>query len=179
MAPPGLRSPGPGAPASGRTAAARDVVAPPAPGACALRAQGLRGTPYRLLAADVRENARLSREAVSRPLPLRCHDIAPRVAPFLCGLVREHEGRGRGASLSWFGLVPRVVVTDPGVARDVLANNFGHLEKPSFPALRLLAEGVAGLEGEKWVTPRRILNPAFHLKKLIGIDPLFFHSFPS
>ncbi|KAL6902211.1 hypothetical protein ACP4OV_005087 [Aristida adscensionis] len=145
----------------------------------ALRAQGLRGTPFRLLAGDVRESARLSREAwSSAPLPLRCHDIAPRVAPFLCGLVRQHghrSGGGRGrACLSWFGPVPRVTIADPGVARDVLSNKFGHFEKPNFPALtRLLADGVAGLEGDKWVKHRRILNPAFHLEKLKSMLPAF------
>ncbi|XP_034572052.1 cytochrome P450 CYP72A616 [Setaria viridis] len=137
----------------------------------ALRAQGLRGRPHSLLAGDLRENARLNREAWSRPLPLGCHDIAPRVAPFLCGVVREH---GRRACLCWFGPVPRVIVADPGLARDVLSNKFGHLEKPSFPALtRLLAEGVAGLEGEKWVRHRRILKPAFHLEKLKSMLPAF------
>ncbi|CAD6203500.1 unnamed protein product [Miscanthus lutarioriparius] len=130
----------------------------------ALRAQGLRGTPHRLLASDLRENARMNREAWSRPLPLRCHDIAPRVAPFLCRNVREH---GKQAWLLWFGPVPRVIVADPQVARDVLSNKFGHLEKPNFPALtKLLADDVAGLEGEKWVKHRRILNPAFHVEKL-------------
>jgi hypothetical protein len=138
------------------------VVAPPA---------GLRGTPYHLLAGDVRENARLIPEACSRPLPPRCHDIAPRVAPFLCRTVREHGGR---ACLSWFGPVPRVIVADPGVAGDVLSSKFGHLERPNFAALtRLLADGVAGLEGEKWVRHRRILNPAFHLEKLKVLMNIF------
>ncbi|CAN6301046.1 unnamed protein product [Urochloa humidicola] len=140
----------------------------------ALRAQGLRGTPYRLLAGDLREHARLCREAWSRPLPLRCHDVAPRVAPFLCRVVREHGTPRAACSLSWFGPVPRVIVADPGLARDVLNSKFGHLEKPSFPALtRLLAEGVAGLEGEKWVRHRRTLNPAFHLDRLKGMLPEF------
>ncbi|KAL6648218.1 hypothetical protein ACP70R_012442 [Stipagrostis hirtigluma subsp. patula] len=140
----------------------------------ALRAQGLRGTSHSLLAGDLRENARMNREAWSRPLPLRCHDIAPRVAPFLHGKVREHGGGRRRACLLWFGPVPRVVVADPGVARDVLSNKFGHFEKPNFPALtRLLADGVAGLEGDKWVRHRRILNPAFHLDKLKSMLPAF------
>lgn len=77
-------------------------------------------------------------------------------------------------------------MADPGVARNVLSNKLGHLEKPSVPALtRLLTEGVAGLEGEKWVRHRRILNPALHLDKLkvcirYGIEleqPLLFHLF--
>jgi cytochrome P450 len=43
----------------------------------------------------------------------------------------------------------------------------GHFEKLKFPVLsKLLADGVANYEGEKWAKHRRILNPAFHLEKL-------------
>ncbi|KQK08829.1 cytochrome P450 72A15 isoform X1 [Brachypodium distachyon] len=129
----------------------------------ALRAQGLRGTPYRFLVGDVNAYERQNKEARSRPMPLRCHDIAPHVAPFLHNAVREH---GK-TCISWFGPFPKVTISDPDVTKEVMSNKFGHFEKLKFPALsRLLAEGVATYEGEKWVKHRRILNPAFHLEKL-------------
>lgn len=56
----------------------------------ALRAQGLKGTRYRLFTGDVRENARLNREARTKPLPLGCHDIIPRVLPMLHKVVKEN-----------------------------------------------------------------------------------------
>jgi len=56
----------------------------------ALRAQGLRGTRYRLFTGDVRENARRNREARTKPLPLGCHDIIPRVQPMFHDLVKEN-----------------------------------------------------------------------------------------
>jgi hypothetical protein len=56
----------------------------------ALRAQGLRGTRYRLFIGDVAENGRLNREAASRPLPLGSHDVVPRVMPFFCNVLKEH-----------------------------------------------------------------------------------------
>jgi hypothetical protein len=129
----------------------------------ALRAQGLRGTSYRFLTGDFREYRRSKEEAWARPLPLRCHDIAGHVEPFIHGAVLEH---GK-TCFTWFGPVPRVTVVDPDLARDVMANKFGHFEKPKFPALtKLFSDGVANHEGEKWVKHRRILNPAFHLEKL-------------
>jgi hypothetical protein len=72
----------------------------------ALRAQGLRGRPHSLLAADVRENARVTREAWSRPLPLGCHDIAPRVVPFLCGVVCDSASTGGGRASAGSDLCP-------------------------------------------------------------------------
>ncbi|TVU35849.1 hypothetical protein EJB05_17756, partial [Eragrostis curvula] len=136
----------------------------------ALRAQGLRGTPYRFLTGDLKDYGRLSKEAWSKPLPLRCHDIAPRVMPFVYKLVQEH---GK-ACISWFGPTPKVTLYDPELIRDVMSNKFGHFEKLKFPALtKLLGEGVANHEGEKWVKHRRILNPAFHLEKLKRMLPAF------
>ncbi|BAH91201.1 cytochrome P450 CYP72A616 isoform X4 [Oryza sativa Japonica Group] len=136
----------------------------------ALRAQGLRGTRYRFLTGDLGEHGRLNREAWARPLPLRCHDIAPRVAPFLHSSVREH---GK-ACFSWFGPIPKVTIANPDLAKDVLSNKFGHLEKHKFQGLtKLLSDGVASHEGEKWVKHRRILNPAFHLEKLKRMLPAF------
>jgi len=136
----------------------------------ALRAQGLRGTSYRFLTGDLREYRRSKEEAWARPLPLRCHDIAGHVEPFIHGAVLEH---GK-TCFTWFGPVPRVTVVDPDLARDVMANKFGHFEKPKFPALtKLFSDGVANHEGEKWVKHRRILNPAFHLEKLKLMLPAF------
>ena len=97
----------------------------------ALRAQGLRGTSYRFLTGDLKDFYRMNQEAWSRPLPLRCHDIAPRVAPFLCNNIREH---GK-TSMSWFGPIPKVTIVDPDLAKDVLSNKFGHFEKLNFRAL--------------------------------------------
>lgn len=136
----------------------------------ALRAQGLRGTRYRLFTGDVAENARLNREARSKPLPLGSHDIIPRVLPMFCNAIKEH---GK-VSFTWFGPTPRVMIPDPELVKEILSNKFGHYGKPKSSRIgKLLAQGVVSLEGEKWAKHRRILNPAFHHEKIKRMLPVF------
>ncbi|TVU35855.1 hypothetical protein EJB05_17762, partial [Eragrostis curvula] len=136
----------------------------------ALRAQGLKGTRYRLFTGDVRENARIIREARKKPLPVGCHDIGPRVLPMFDMVGKEH---GK-VSFTWFGPTPRVMIADPELVREVLSNKFGHFGKLNSTRVgKLLANGVANHDGEKWAKHRRILNPAFHHEKIKRMLPVF------
>ncbi|XP_051225064.1 cytochrome P450 CYP72A616 [Lolium perenne] len=136
----------------------------------ALQAQGLRGTQYRLFTGDVPENARLNREARSKPLPLGSHDIIQRVQPMFSNVIKEN---GK-FSFTWFGPTPRVMIPDPELVREVLSNKFGHYGKQKSSRLgKLLANGLANHQGEKWAKHRRILNPAFHNEKIKRMLPVF------
>lgn len=126
---------------------------------------------YRLLCGDLIEEQRLRAAALARPVPVdRPHDFLPRVAPFLHRVLQEH---GK-LSFTWFGPTPRVLITDPELAREVLSNKCGDFVKSLLsPLSTLLVAGLVVLDGEKWVKHRRILNPAFHAEKLKGMLPAF------
>ncbi|KAJ1689729.1 hypothetical protein LUZ63_013884 [Rhynchospora breviuscula] len=134
-----------------------------------LRKQGLRGTVYRVLATDLRENIRLNKEACSMSMPL-LHDIIPRVSPLLHRTIKEYGKQ----SFTWFGPNPIVTIMDPELVREILSNKFGHFEKLKGGLMsRLLANGLLSHDGERWAKHRRILNPAFHVEKLKRMLPAF------
>ncbi|XP_038984948.1 cytochrome P450 CYP72A219-like isoform X3 [Phoenix dactylifera] len=137
-----------------------------------LREQGVRGNPYRILYGDTKDEIRAAKEAWSKPIALT-HHIAPRVAPFAYQTVQKY---GK-TSLVWIGTTPRVILWDPQTMREVLLDKLGQFQKPPFnPLVRLLARGVASLEGEEWAKRRRVITPAFHLEKLKGMVPAFLIS---
>ncbi|WOK91523.1 Cytochrome P450 [Canna indica] len=135
----------------------------------ALRAQGIKGTPYSFLRGDVAENVRLLRAARSKPMPLS-HDIAPRVFPLQHRAVEEY---GK-LSFTWLGPQPRLTIFDIDQVREVLSNKFGHYGKTRVNSLwRFFIGGLVTYEGDKWAKHRRILNPAFHVEKLKSMLPAF------
>lgn len=134
----------------------------------ALRAQGLDGTQYRFVLGDLKDNARMYKEAKAVSMPLS-HDILPRVFAFL-----YHSANLYGKNyFTWSGPVPRVIISDPEMVREVLSTKMSHFEKSTNPISKLLVTGLVDYEGEKWVKHRRIINPAFHLEKLKEMFPVF------
>ncbi|KAL0920909.1 hypothetical protein M5K25_007927 [Dendrobium thyrsiflorum] len=138
----------------------------------ALRAQGLRGSRYRIPNGDLKEDVRLVVEARRKPIPLS-HRITHRVVPYLHRAMDLYGG-GTKLSFSWIGPSPRVMILEPEIIREVLSTKFGHFEKPKgSPYGRFLALGVATYDGEKWAKHRRLINPAFHVEKLKVMIPAF------
>ena len=84
--------------------------------------------------------------------------------------------------LYWFGMQPRICISDPEFAKQILSNKFGFYVKPSSrPSVQTLVgnKGLVLISGLDWVKHRRIINPAFPLDKLKVRNPAplnpFFH----
>ncbi|KEH38470.1 putative 11-oxo-beta-amyrin 30-oxidase [Medicago truncatula] len=135
-----------------------------------LREQGLKGNQYRLLVGDMKEYFNMEKEAKSKSMNLS-DDITPRVIPYYNESVRIH---GKN-SFIWFGIKPRLTLTEPEQIKDVL-NKMSDFPKTNYKIFKLLASGLASYGGEKWSKHRRLINPAFHLEQLKIMTPAFFTS---
>ncbi|KAH7651915.1 11-oxo-beta-amyrin 30-oxidase protein [Dioscorea alata] len=110
-------------------------------------------------------------DARSRPLPLHCHDIAPRVFPFFHNIIKDY---GK-ISFTWLGPIPRVSLMEPKLMREILSKKFDQFTKPKSltPLGKFIFQGLVGHEGEKWAKHRKIINPAFALENLKIMLPAF------
>ncbi|XP_048131166.1 cytochrome P450 72A397-like [Rhodamnia argentea] len=136
-----------------------------------LRQQGLSGEPYAFLFGDLNENARLLKAAKSKPIAIS-DDIKPRIVPLLH---RSFQIHGKD-SFMWMGPTPRVNITNPEQLKEIFSKMYDYLKPASNPLVKLLIDGLANHEGEKWARCRKIINPAFHMEKLKLMLPAFYSS---
>lgn len=70
--------------------------------------------------------------------------------------------------LYWYGTEPRICISDPELAKEILSNKFGFYSKPKQrPSIvTMIGQGIVLMEGLEWVKRRRILNPAFSMDRL-------------
>ncbi|KAI6687108.1 hypothetical protein NL676_023936 [Syzygium grande] len=136
-----------------------------------LRQQGLSGKPYTFLFGDLKENSRLLKEAKSKPIAVS-DDIGPRVLPFWH---QSFQIYGNDV-FKWIGTTPRVSITNPEQLKEIFSKINDYPRPASNPLVKLLADGLASHEGEKWARHRKIINPAFHMEKLKLMLPAFYLS---
>nr|GMD36743.1 cytochrome P450 CYP72A219-like [Ipomoea batatas] len=126
-----------------------------------LKQQGLNGNPYRILSGDMKELAKMTSDAVSKPMALS-DNVAPRVIPYFVHLADKY---GKNCYV-WMGPMPMVFLRDPELIKEVL-NKYDLFHKPkSNPLGRKLVRGIISYEKEQWAKHRRIINPAFYSEKL-------------
>lgn len=138
-----------------------------------MASQGIRGPPYKLFYGNTREILQFKNEASSRPLNLS-HDIFPRVQPH----ISTWTGTYGANYLSWYGLLPRLIVTEPELIKEVLTNKDKAFPKPEMDGFvkKLLGDGLVTTEGEKWAKQRKLANYAFHGDSLKGMLPAMVDS---
>ncbi|MBA0555441.1 hypothetical protein Golob_025620, partial [Gossypium lobatum] len=128
-----------------------------------MSSQGIRGPPYSFIHGNNKEATKMTKEALSKPMALR-HDIFPRVQPHIYSCVNKY---GRNY-LSWDGNRPELVITEPGLANEVLKHSVTTFpkRKPTVFVSRIFGNGLVTALGEKWVKQRKLANYAFHGESL-------------
>ncbi|VFQ75932.1 unnamed protein product [Cuscuta campestris] len=127
-----------------------------------LKQPGLKGNPYRVLSGDMKDLATMTSDATSKPMNLSDDYIAPRIIPIYLHLINTY---GKNCYV-WMGPSPMVLITDPGLVKEILHKHNLFQKPQSNPLARKLALGVASLEKDKWEKHRRLINPAFYTEKL-------------
>ncbi|XP_058082239.1 cytochrome P450 709B1-like [Magnolia sinica] len=126
--------------------------------------QGITGPSYTFISGSLKEIQGLKKLANEKVLDTHSHDIIPRVMPHYYKWFSLHGDM----FLYWFGTRPRVCITEPELAKEVLSNKSGFYTKakarPSLAAI--LGKGLVLVEGDDWVRHRKVVNPAFHMEKL-------------
>ncbi|XVE56014.1 hypothetical protein DITRI_Ditri03aG0203100 [Diplodiscus trichospermus] len=137
------------------------------------RKQGIRGPSYRPMFGNTAEIRHFYSEARSKPISFDQHDILDRVVP---GYSKWSRTYGK-TFLYWFGLNPRLAITDPDMIKQVTLNTDGGtlaFEPLGFdPSTKLLfgRQGLVVLTGAKWAVHRRISNQAFKIELVKGFVP--------
>ncbi|MCD7469252.1 hypothetical protein HAX54_008123 [Datura stramonium] len=137
-----------------------------------LKQNGLKGNPYKFPSGDMKELRNKLKEARSKPMNFS-DGILQRIVP----LFHDAINKNGKSSFVWLGPNPTVLITDPEHVKEVFTRNYMFLKQihPN-PLGKLLAQGLANVERDKWAKHRKIINPAFHVEKLKHMLPAFYQS---
>lgn len=155
------------------------------------RKQGVIGPPYSLVSGSLHDIKTMMKDARNMVMDKHSNDITQRVLPhyqiwsslygnlflfyiYICMILSYflsnfspcmHAGE---RFLYWYGIEPRICISDVELAKEILSNKFGFYAKPKTrPSIvTMIGEGLAIVNGVEWVRRRRILNPAFSMDKL-------------
>ncbi|XP_039001933.1 cytochrome P450 CYP749A22-like [Hibiscus syriacus] len=138
-----------------------------------LNSQGIMGPPYRFIQGNNKEVAKMRQEASSKS-PGLTHDIFPIVHPHMCSWIEKY---GKNY-LSWDGVRPEVVISDPELIREVLKNSEKAFpkRKPTVYLNNMLGDGILLVEGEKWERKRKLADHVFHGESLKNMTPTIIAS---
>ncbi|KAL8046726.1 hypothetical protein ABFX02_08G192805 [Erythranthe guttata] len=131
-----------------------------------LRQQGLNGTPYMPFLRDLNDFVTGMNEGQTRTIQLS-DDCLPHIFSYHHHIFTKYGEN----SFWWFGPWPKLNIVDPELIKEIMSKP-DLFQKPFPETGKILAGGLAFLEGEKWAKHRKIVNPAFHVDKLKNMVPL-------
>ncbi|KAK8567382.1 hypothetical protein V6N12_005972 [Hibiscus sabdariffa] len=138
-----------------------------------LNSQGIKGQPYEFVHGNNKQILQMQREALSKPMGLT-HDIFPRVLPHYHYWINKY---GK-IHLSWNGFRAQLGIAEPELVKEVLRNSDKAFpkRKPTYFFAKMLGDGLATTESEKWWRKRKLANYAFHGESLKNMTPAIIAS---
>ncbi|XVE91667.1 hypothetical protein REPUB_Repub01dG0030300 [Reevesia pubescens] len=144
--------------------------------------QGIKGPPYKFIHGNNKETIKMMQEALSKPMATLSHDIFPRVHPQIYSRINLY---GK-TYLSWDGTRAQLFITEPKLVKEVMIKSSGR----DFPKLtsremnkkedtfrvKIIGDGLATSQGEKWAKKRKLANHAFHGESLKSMNPAMIAS---
>ncbi|XP_052292331.1 cytochrome P450 CYP72A219-like isoform X2 [Citrus sinensis] len=135
-----------------------------------IRDQGFSGNSYKVLLGDMRELAKTTKDAESKPIGLS-DDIAQPILPFHHHIITNY---GKN-SFIWMGPRPIINITDPKIVREIFKKHDIFQEQRSSVA-KLLVSGMVVYEGEQRLKVQKLTTPHFRLDKLKNMSPTIHKS---
>ncbi|KAM3707067.1 hypothetical protein ACJW31_03G197000 [Castanea mollissima] len=138
-----------------------------------LSSQGIKGPSYRFFHGSTKKIINMKKEAMSRPMNLS-HDIFSTVLPHVHSWLDKYGNN----YLQWIGPKAQLVVTEPELIKEIMNNRDNAYPKPETAPYtkKLLGDGLATSEGEKWAKMRKLANSAFHAESLKNMIPSMISS---
>ncbi|KAL5854173.1 hypothetical protein ACOSQ4_003975 [Xanthoceras sorbifolium] len=131
-----------------------------------MRSQGIKGPSYKFIHGNNKEIMDLRGQVMmsSTPMELSHHDIFSRIQPHIYSWIKLY---GKNF-LIWDGPQPQLVVTEPGLIKDILNNKEKSYPKreAKFYDKKLLGEGLLTVHGDKWAKQRKLASHTFHAESL-------------
>ncbi|KAL2546270.1 Cytochrome [Forsythia ovata] len=138
-----------------------------------MRSQGIKGPSYKFIHGNTNEGFSIKQQSMKYPMELS-HDIFPRVQPHFYSWMKLY---GK-IFLTWVGPQPRMVITEPELAKEILHNKQDMYPKMKIKGVvkKLLGDGLVVAEGEKWSKVRKLANHAFYAENLKDMVPAMIAS---
>ncbi|KAJ6899590.1 hypothetical protein NC652_025906 [Populus alba x Populus x berolinensis] len=97
---------------------------------------------------------------------------------FLHGNTKQIVNMIRMNFLQWYGPQPQLIITEPGLIKEILNNKDRAYPKAKAPnyVKQLLGDGLVTSEGEQWLKMRKLANHAFHGGSLKNMIPAMIAS---
>ncbi|XP_017633854.1 cytochrome P450 CYP749A22-like [Gossypium arboreum] len=138
-----------------------------------LNSQGIKGPPFRFIHGNNKEIAKMKQEALGKPVAWT-DDLFPRLQPHIYSWINRY---GKNF-VYWDGARAELVISEPELVKEVLKNSENIFQKVKLPEIsrKLMGNGLAFTEGEKWAKYRKLANHTFHGESLKNMTPAMIAS---